>query len=928
MKKKALLKILSLVLVCAMLLGVVPVRAAADDLNIPLRESLKGYDPEKDGYYALLPLSFQSYMGQPVTEEEPLEMTDVYLPVLVHKSKVYARLEDFCEISDVIAEEKGNGYCLSIFNRRLFILPDDTAAIFELGEPDKKGQSFLSVSIELGAAPFSYQDEFWVPLVDLSIVFDLMPTVQQIDSQKRVTLFKPRRDAMDALADLYVHADDWRFDFNINAGGGVANTSSKAVTYLDGLFRADPTSWKILAKTLTLSDLWSDWDSTKEDWEQKLTKDLAESLVMAGYDEAATCIDLSSSISSEVLTLAIKGGEKYIDFIGENASDILFGLLKEGYDLPRVKQAAQLIGQLESPENKVFLEKLSKGSETGLNLLSGLLGIVCNVCSYTQRDKIAGNGLKDFLYEINNSHKYMTDASYEQLLKWSGELDKTVMEYSLGKYVRENWFSQTMSALSGDFPYFLGYQLASYLIPGRMKGLEATKSFQLSTIALPLEEEVRDVFLKYIKGFNPASASAKQIAEAMNLAYFYLKSCYTATKLGLQSITDKNYDKSFLEQRCQRILKEAAFFSSAVTEDGAALIGNYNARFKLIKGMNTDRLQEELIPLYMKVKGEVREIRTEIPVEDAHIEILCGEDSCGYFDETPDGAYELTVPLPLPEGMPELAPEALEKTLELTFSSPTVAGEDTVDLAFISKGTEEARTAYLDWATQQLKLIAKNRSVWMEHIPASLNYYSCRISDMDNNHRLEIAVSYTAGTGHFTYSYIYEVNDDITGLVACARADNKEISLDIISDTPVPVYRDKDGQYFQIYEDYLRDGWQLYIYSIGSMSLRDRLLYSEFLCAKDVQNYMDKPSTESFRGPNREAITEEEYNSMPDTRYAGCQKGEMIFHWVYHRDQGNLSDFDWLLQSWEGFSCDLFRADSPGDVPEETKGGSTFPFGK
>ena len=86
-------------------------------------------------------------MGQPVTENEPLEMTDVYLPVLVQRNKVYTRLEDFCEISDVIAEEKGNGYCLSIFNRRLFILPDDTAAIFELGEPDKKGQSFLSVSI-------------------------------------------------------------------------------------------------------------------------------------------------------------------------------------------------------------------------------------------------------------------------------------------------------------------------------------------------------------------------------------------------------------------------------------------------------------------------------------------------------------------------------------------------------------------------------------------------------------------------------------------------------------------------------------------------------------------------------------------------------------------------------------------------------------
>ena len=95
--------------------------------------------------------------------------------------------------------------------------------------------------------------------------------------------------------------------------------------------------------------------------------------------------------------------------------------------------------------------------------------------------------------------------------------------------------------------------------------------------------------------------------------------------------------------------------------DDSALIDNYTQK------------------MYLQVSGAVLEEADDAPVEDAHCEITnTNGEICGFFDGTVGGNYaEQYIPLYKPAGCIPYE-HALTVAASMRFTSPTVAGEDTV----------------------------------------------------------------------------------------------------------------------------------------------------------------------------------------------------------------------------------------------------------
>ena len=699
MKKYNIRKqILSLVLGAA--LAAAPcLTAYAGEPDIPIGEDISDYDPETDGYYALLPIRYEEPGTVVPDSVQEKVLQDVYFPVLVIDECVMARLDLFAEISGLSVNEAGDIFSLEIFDRQMYLGVEDPQVMYTVGKAGRSGKrEFGRVSFYLSHAPVRYRGDIWVPFSDLAVFFGMNP---HTDTENRFVLYRIERDGLDALAELAADYENWLYYY---ASGqiGMADFGSATTTYMDGLLKFDKTSWQMLAKEMVFADVWGtkifDWDTTQDDWKQSMATALTDTLIRTGADEAAKIAQKAYGEYSNAISLASDWGYDAIrETLGEGlVLAFKYGGLEEG-DKAFRRRLAQKCAMFRNPDNADFVKGLGDKVGKGLTAVSIVAGMAGNVAAFDTRDKTAVEGWDTFIA--------MSDTLNLDSVCRSA-MDKRMEDYragtatqALGQYIRDNWFSTMADVLSVSNPLLVLYQLGSSLVPALNRELDREKNFQISMVAIPLEYDAKDTLEGVLDGMNLFDATSTQLGDAFRMAYFYLKSCYTAASLGASALGESIGGQDHILELMAEMVN--------CCDDADNLPDNLKTRAGYLTGGGYNGKVLALVwPLYEQVKGNVvNHAKNDEPVDDAECrvtsEVMGVKTEAGTFSGTPGGSYDVNIPLCEPAGILPNNGEVQGK-LAMSFTSPTVPGSDTVEPDFETGGYVQAKTAYLgkfDWYT-------------------------------------------------------------------------------------------------------------------------------------------------------------------------------------------------------------------------------------
>lgn len=126
----------------------------------------------------------------------------------------------------------------------------------------------------------------------------------------------------------------------------------------------------------------------------------------------------------------------------------------------------------------------------------------------------------------------------------------------------------------------------------------------------------------------------------------------------------------------------------------------------------------------------------------------------------------------------------------------------------------EAVKNHSDSIEKQLDLISENVAVWWGDDDILFGRYGYSVTDFNRNGRLEIIASSCQGSGFYTRSSIWEVNESMNGLLPVEKNISEgDSEADVITDS-VPVYYDAAAnRYYFIFDDVIRAGGAAYYYN-------------------------------------------------------------------------------------------------------------------
>ncbi len=219
---------------------------------------------------------------------------------------------------------------------------------------------------------------------------------------------------------------------------------------------------------------------------------------------------------------------------------------------------------------------------------------------------------------------------------------------------------------------------------------------------------------------------------------------------------------------------------------------------------------------------------------------------------------------------------------------------------------------------EQLELIADSIDQWALPMEYANEVYEYAVTDLDNNGRLEIITANMGGTGIYTYSNFYEVNETYDGLTLCERDVTEGESQADIGTESVQAYHDSEtGTVYYVFEDYIKNGAAEHYEVQIAISLVDGKVSEETLAIRSEIYDADNGLTISHQNAAGEEVTAEEYEGIADTVFAGMEKREAQFGWCVYQGTDGIEEFrglereemlEVLTKSYEGFvAFEYFR---------------------
>ncbi|MDO4317512.1 MAG: hypothetical protein Q4C48_04805 [Lachnospiraceae bacterium] len=708
-------------------------------VNIPIGGDVSGYDPEADGYYGYLPVKYEA--GRSENGEKAMALALV--PVLVAGGHLFISDDDIEGILGLSMKKGGTTRLIYAYERSLALSCGTTEAQFFLGA-DFWNDTFDSVSIKLSAAPIFYKDKVWVPFQDLAIMFDLGMHTETIDGEAFVTVYAPEETAIDVLSYLYYNSADLMTAYqsdNLALLSGTAAAAQIAAKMLDG----DATAWGAVA----LSAIGKE-EEAKEKLIRQIADDLTVDLMVALPDEtvkitkeatngasdlvnwAVTCIGMRADAE---LDLDLAAAEKALDEAGKT--------VVTANDTQWYKEALDRLNSLKMEKDRISATGENIG--TAVNALSALLGVLSTMVTYASVDEISANGIDTI--RANKEYLNYTDGIVlDEIVEYAEYMRSGMVEYSVSDYVRKNFGGWILDGLTQSCPAFSLVRLSSHLVPFMADGVEATHSFQVSMLSIPLQSDTERVLKAVLKKYKPRNADQEGFRYMMDAAYVYLKTCYISRNTATAALYMDETEMEPHKEQMEFLLEKMAILSSNYNFE------NYHENLydkyqRLLKMDDTAVIEQCVKPLYLNVGGQVLKEADESPVNDAQCAVYdINREKIGYFDGTPGGSYaNLYVPVLEPDGWIAYVSD-YKASVSLRFTSPTVDGEDEVGATGEPGGSVSVPTAYLGsggFASASVMGVIDGK------------LYSLRTRHINESEGIQLLDIFDDGDGYSTASFAY-----------------------------------------------------------------------------------------------------------------------------------------------------------------------------
>lgn len=195
----------------------------------------------------------------------------------------------------------------------------------------------------------------------------------------------------------------------------------------------------------------------------------------------------------------------------------------------------------------------------------------------------------------------------------------------------------------------------------------------------------------------------------------------------------------------------------------------------------------------------------------------------------------------------------------------------------------------------QVHVIMENRSLW-DKTEMDMDTIGYLVTDLDHNGRLEILVSRFGGTGLFTYTDGYELNEAKDGLYPITKTwIEGQSEMDLMMKDTVSVYtKDGEASYWYVFEDVTRDqAWDFR--SNEALSLQHGMWVVELISMEGVEHKEDGTTRAIYNDVNGKQVSKKAYDKQEEKVFKKCKKHEVRMPWlIYHRD--NWQD-GWVAKS-------------------------------
>ena len=220
---------------------------------------------------------------------------------------------------------------------------------------------------------------------------------------------------------------------------------------------------------------------------------------------------------------------------------------------------------------------------------------------------------------------------------------------------------------------------------------------------------------------------------------------------------------------------------------------------------------------------------------------------------------------------------------------------------------------------KQIDVIMNNIDTWNlstdEDIYAPYGY---AITDLDQNGRLEIIASSCQGTGIYTYSNYYEVNESLNGLNKIERnVEEGSSEADIMIPTVKVFINKATNEYHYIFDDLVKVGAAEYYENKQDIVLQNGKIYEKAIAYRNTV-YTDSNPNVTLKDANNKEITAEDYALIENKLFSNLELKFANIEWVSTTDVdfSSVSGDELknkLIESYEKFGFSDIEVDNTLD---------------
>lgn len=184
---------------------------------------------------------------------------------------------------------------------------------------------------------------------------------------------------------------------------------------------------------------------------------------------------------------------------------------------------------------------------------------------------------------------------------------------------------------------------------------------------------------------------------------------------------------------------------------------------------------------------------------------------------------------------------------------------------------------------EQKQVLEREYDCWAFADPYDCPWYYT-FTDLDHNGLYEVLAASTQGSGIYTYAHFWELLPDGSGIRNCWTGNTSTEGPDdwpeIIQNSLTCYYDAATDSYFYVCEGVTRDGAAHSYTSWDALRLKNGTAFWERLANRELSYGEDGGERAVCTDPQGNSISQEDYDSACDRRFAGMEKSGLALSWT------------------------------------------------